>query len=135
MGLKDDEVREFARMCRAVRGMRGVAMFVTDRSPEFILEVSDYVYVLDGGRVIARGDPDSMRGRKEVAAAFSRRSRTLGEPTLLPAERTERLAPVDPAPPAPTATSRAARLEAALAHFQFHRDRLRGQRNTQRSDE
>jgi branched-chain amino acid transport system ATP-binding protein len=37
---------------------------------EMVLSISDTITVLDFGKVIAQGDPDTIKGNEEVARAY-----------------------------------------------------------------
>ncbi len=45
-------------------------MLVVEHDVDFVLSLCDFVYVLDFGRLIARGTPDVVRTNPEVIAAY-----------------------------------------------------------------
>jgi ABC-type branched-subunit amino acid transport system ATPase component len=54
----------------AVRKTSGLATFIIEHNIAVIAETCDDVYVLDAGRVIARGTPDDVRSNPGVVAAY-----------------------------------------------------------------
>ena len=68
-GLDRFESRVFGQHLRSVVG-RGLAVLLIDHDMELVLNVCDYIYVLDFGRVIAAGRPDDIRTDRKVLAAY-----------------------------------------------------------------
>jgi ABC-type branched-subunit amino acid transport system ATPase component len=54
----------------AERKRDGKATVIIEHNIAVIAETCDEVYVLDAGRVIARGKPDEIRRDKQVIAAY-----------------------------------------------------------------
>jgi len=48
----------------------GTGILLIDHDVALVLDVCDYIYVLDFGRVIAEGDPASIRTNRDVADAY-----------------------------------------------------------------
>jgi branched-chain amino acid transport system ATP-binding protein len=69
-GLSDAEVPAFAGVLRAVRDRHEAGVLVIDHNVALIMDVCDRIYVLDQGRLIAEGEPHSVRKDVQVAAAY-----------------------------------------------------------------
>jgi branched-chain amino acid transport system ATP-binding protein len=69
-GLSDAEVPAFAGVLRSVRDDHAAGVLVIDHNVALILDVCDRIYVLDQGRLIAEGPPDTVRRDVQVAAAY-----------------------------------------------------------------
>jgi ABC-type branched-subunit amino acid transport system ATPase component/branched-subunit amino acid ABC-type transport system permease component len=48
----------------------GTGILLIDHDVALVLDVCDYIYVLDFGRVIAKGDPTAIRANRDVADAY-----------------------------------------------------------------
>lgn len=68
-GLDTAESRKLGRHLREMLGDRR-AMLLIDHDMGLVLSVSDYVYVLDYGRVIAQGTPSEIRKDPVVVQAY-----------------------------------------------------------------
>ena len=69
-GLHEGEVAEFAEVVRRVCRDRDAGVLLIDHNIALILEVSDRIYVLDEGRVLAEGTPAEIRSNAAVASAY-----------------------------------------------------------------
>jgi branched-chain amino acid transport system ATP-binding protein len=68
-GLDTGEGRELGRSLQRVASS-GIAMLFVDHDVNLVFEVSDIVYVLDFGRIIAAGTPDEVRSNELVVKAY-----------------------------------------------------------------
>ncbi len=68
-GLDSDESQLLGRRLAAV-AHAGTATLLIDHDMDLVLTISDYVYVLDFGCVIAQGHPDDVRENPAVIAAY-----------------------------------------------------------------
>lgn len=68
-GLDRFESRAFGQHLRSVVE-RGMAVLLIDHDMELVLNVCDYIYVLDFGRLIAAGSPNEIRRDRKVLAAY-----------------------------------------------------------------
>jgi branched-chain amino acid transport system ATP-binding protein len=72
-GLDSEESQVLGERLAGVASA-GTALLLIDHDMDLVLTISDYVYVLDFGRVIAQGHPDQVREEPAVIAAY------LGQP-------------------------------------------------------
>ncbi|MGH2850312.1 MAG: ATP-binding cassette domain-containing protein, partial [Solirubrobacteraceae bacterium] len=68
-GLDTSETRELGERLRRV-AERGLAMLLIDHDMGLVLNICDYIYVLDFGVVIARGHPEEIRNDPKVITAY-----------------------------------------------------------------
>jgi len=69
-GIGRDESGQLQDLFSRIRDRYQLSMLVVEHDVEFVLGLCDYVYVLDFGRVIARGTPDVVRSDPAVVAAY-----------------------------------------------------------------
>lgn len=69
-GLNPEETGDLAFWLRDIRDELGVTILMIEHDMGLVSAVSDDVLVLDGGRVLARGDAASVRGDPRVVAAY-----------------------------------------------------------------
>lgn len=69
-GLDAMETEHLAELLRTVRDRFHVSMLLVDHDMSLVLPVSDYVYVLDFGKVLAKGPPAAIRTDPKVIAAY-----------------------------------------------------------------
>jgi len=78
-GLDAQETARLAELLHAVRERFHVSMLLVDHDMSLVMRVCDYVYVLDFGKLLARGQPAAIRSDPKVIAAY------LGEESKKPA--------------------------------------------------
>ena len=69
-GIARDHAERLRGLVRRVVDATGVAVVVVEHDVEFVLGVCDFVYVLDAGRLIARGRPEGIRTDPAVVSAY-----------------------------------------------------------------
>jgi branched-chain amino acid transport system ATP-binding protein len=69
-GIAREESWQLAELFSRIRREHDLSMLVVEHDVDFVLSLCDYVYVLDFGRMIARGTPEVVRGNPEVVAAY-----------------------------------------------------------------
>jgi ABC-type branched-subunit amino acid transport system ATPase component len=88
-GLSDTESRELARLVRRLADDWGIAILLVEHDMSFVMGVSDELVVLDFGRVIGRGSPESIRAAPAVIAAYLGAAADDDRTTQSPCARTE----------------------------------------------
>jgi ABC-type branched-subunit amino acid transport system ATPase component len=101
-GLNPAESRRLSRTLASLNQAEGIAMVLVEHDVEVVFDLSERVFVLDFGELIAAGTPAEIRRHPAVRAAY------LGDFDLEPTERAAPAAPGRPAlivaePPRPSA--------------------------------
>jgi ABC-type branched-subunit amino acid transport system ATPase component/ABC-type branched-subunit amino acid transport system permease subunit len=68
-GLDNTETNKLIEVLRFVRGL-GVTLLLIEHDVRMVTGVSDYLYVLDQGRIIAEGYPRDVQRNPDVIAAY-----------------------------------------------------------------
>ncbi len=68
-GLDDRETDQLGTLLRELSG-EGMAVLLVEHDVELVMDVCDYIYVLDFGRIIAAGTADEVRRDDAVLAAY-----------------------------------------------------------------
>jgi ABC-type branched-subunit amino acid transport system ATPase component len=69
-GLNETETEELLTLLREIRSDDGIGIVLIDHDMNLVIEVSDRVQVLDGGRVIFEGDPKLAFAQQHVVEAY-----------------------------------------------------------------
>jgi branched-chain amino acid transport system ATP-binding protein len=69
-GLRAAEVEALNLILRKLRAEQGLTIFVIDHVMALVMAISDRITVLNFGRKIAEGDPDTVRREPEVIRAY-----------------------------------------------------------------
>ncbi|HEY2598559.1 MAG TPA: ATP-binding cassette domain-containing protein [Candidatus Dormibacteraeota bacterium] len=69
-GLDAQETTRLVEMLRNVRDRFHVSMLLVDHDMELVMRVCDFVYVLDFGKLLARGRPAEIRKDPKVISAY-----------------------------------------------------------------
>ena len=69
-GVAQRETEALAPLLVTIRQQLGAAMIVIEHDMPFITSISDHMYCLEAGRVIAQGAPDAVRNDPLVIASY-----------------------------------------------------------------
>jgi branched-chain amino acid transport system ATP-binding protein len=69
-GMGPEESHELGDRLLSLRQELGVTMLLIEHHVPLVTAVCDYVYVLNFGKLLAEGDPESVRNHPEVIAAY-----------------------------------------------------------------
>lgn len=78
-GVAQAEVEALGALLRRLRDETGMTMIVIEHDIPLIMAISDEVVAMGSGRVIASGDPETVRSDPEVVAAYLGDDRTAVE--------------------------------------------------------
>lgn len=70
LGLAPMIIQEIYRIIRALNRERGVTTLLVEQNAAIALEVADYAYVLETGRVAVAGTPEELSGNEEVRRSY-----------------------------------------------------------------
>lgn len=68
-GLNPQETEELAEFIRSLPA-RGHSVLLIEHDMSLVMSISDYIYVMDYGKVIAQGPPDVVRQNPKVIEAY-----------------------------------------------------------------
>jgi branched-chain amino acid transport system ATP-binding protein len=66
LGLAPVVVQDLARRLMAIRDQLGIAILLVEQSAAAALEIADYAYVMENGRVVLDGDRARLKGHQDV---------------------------------------------------------------------
>lgn len=66
LGLAPVVVADLTRRLTAVRDELGIAILLVEQSAAVALEIADYAYVMENGRVVLDGDSERLKGHQDV---------------------------------------------------------------------
>ena len=69
-GLNPSETTELTKMIRILRDEHNVTVLLIEHDMGMVMDISDYIVVLDHGQVIAEGGPDEIKNNHKVIAAY-----------------------------------------------------------------
>lgn len=69
-GLDADETRRFAELLLRVRDIFKLTLLLVEHDMQLVLGVADYLYVLNFGKLLAAGDPNTVVSDPAVVAAY-----------------------------------------------------------------
>jgi branched-chain amino acid transport system ATP-binding protein len=69
-GLNHDEVTELGDRIRKIRDDRDVTVLLVEHHMNLVMEISDLVVVLNFGRKISEGSPETVQADPEVIRAY-----------------------------------------------------------------
>jgi branched-chain amino acid transport system ATP-binding protein len=65
-GLAPLVVRDLLQRLQAIRRDLGMTVLLVEQNAALALEVADYAYVVENGRIVLDGDPQKLRGHQDV---------------------------------------------------------------------
>ncbi|WP_417616722.1 high-affinity branched-chain amino acid ABC transporter ATP-binding protein LivG [Oceanisphaera sp.] len=69
-GLNPNETRELNRLICDLRDNEGVSILLIEHDMKLVMDISDYIYVVNQGRPLAEGTPDQVRNNADVIKAY-----------------------------------------------------------------
>ncbi len=69
-GCNDDETHELKELIFKVNREMGVTVLLVEHDMSMVMEVCDYIYVINFGTNLAEGTPDEVRANPQVIAAY-----------------------------------------------------------------
>ena len=69
-GLNSVETEELSQTIQEIRDRLKITIFLIEHDMSLVMDISDYVVVLDNGKVIAKGDPVMVRNNPKVIEAY-----------------------------------------------------------------
>ena len=69
-GLDRAETERFGEILRRVVAERGVGIFLVEHDMSLVMEICEYIYVLDFGRMLFEGGAEDVRNSPIVQAAY-----------------------------------------------------------------
>jgi len=80
LGLAPLVVQELMHRLREIRDRLGVTLLIVEQNAQVALDVADYGYVMENGRIVLDGTPERLRAHQDIrefylgAATGQRRS-------------------------------------------------------------
>ena len=78
LGLAPVVVGDLIRRLAAIRDDLGIAILLVEQSAAVALEIADYAYVMENGRVVLDGDRERLRSHKDVQEFYLGQSNGVG---------------------------------------------------------
>ena len=69
-GMNPQETLELASFIRDIKDQFNLTVFVIEHHMDLVMEISDRIYVLDFGKMIASGTPDEIQNNQHVIDAY-----------------------------------------------------------------
>lgn len=69
-GMNPQETDELTAFIHEIRNKFGLTVFMIEHHMDLVMEISDRIYVLDFGRLIAHGTPDEIQSNQRVIEAY-----------------------------------------------------------------
>ena len=69
-GLNSVETEELSQTIQDIRDKLKITIFLIEHDMSLVMDISDYLVVLDNGKVIAKGDPKMIRNNPKVIEAY-----------------------------------------------------------------
>jgi len=69
-GMNPQETQELTDFIRQIRDEYKLTVFMIDHHMDLVMQISERIYVLDFGKMIAYGTPDAVRSNRRVIEAY-----------------------------------------------------------------
>ena len=69
-GMNPQETLELAQFIREIREKHHLTVFLIEHHMELVMQISDYIYVIDFGSEIAQGTPKEVQNNQRVIDAY-----------------------------------------------------------------
>ena len=69
-GMNPQETLELAQFIREIREKYGLTIFLIEHHMDLVMQISDYIYVIDFGSEIAQGTPKEVQNNQHVIDAY-----------------------------------------------------------------
>ncbi len=69
-GMNPQETLELAQYIKEIRDTHNLTIFLIEHHMDLVMQISDYIYVIDFGSEIARGVPKEVQQNKRVIEAY-----------------------------------------------------------------
>ena len=69
-GMNPQETQELAEYIREIRDTHNLTIFLIEHHMDLVMQISDYIYVIDFGSEIARGVPKEIQQNQRVIDAY-----------------------------------------------------------------
>lgn len=69
-GMNPQETLELAKFISEIRDKYNLSIFLVEHHMDLVMEISDKIYVLDFGKLIAQGNPDEVQNNPAVIEAY-----------------------------------------------------------------
>lgn len=69
-GMNPKETADLTAFIRQIRDEYNLTVFMIEHHMDLVMEISDWIYVLDFGMLIAEGTPDAIQNNKRVIEAY-----------------------------------------------------------------
>ncbi len=66
LGLAPIVVRELMNVLKSIRDDQGLAILLVEQNAVAALEIADYGYVMENGRIVYSGDPEKLRSHDDI---------------------------------------------------------------------
>ena len=68
--MNPQETEELSAFIRRIKEQFGLTIFIIEHHMNLVMEISDRIYVIDFGRLIAQGTPAEIQENPAVIAAY-----------------------------------------------------------------
>jgi len=69
-GMNPQETQELADFIKVIRDKYNLTVFLIEHHMDLVMQISDYIYVIDFGSEIARGVPEEIQNNRRVIDAY-----------------------------------------------------------------